>query len=435
MLRSALLVCLLLSACTVPAASPPIPPTSSASPSESPTPSASSTPLPVSSASPSPRALPQTKGPNLIANAGAELAGSSEYPEGWTPDYWGTQTTTLSWESTGSYSGNRYLSIETDSHSDGDAKWISKPQKLEKDAWYEYSEQYRADGRNRLIWACRTAAGQRVYRVVWQSHASSDWSPASFRFYNSGFQDCETSIMHVLDRKGYLHTDHHELVKVEPKPFAKAMVSVTFDDIYTSAVDLGASELEKRGWKGSFYVTSRYAREGKAPYADANKIQQLISKGHEIGSHAHTHPYLSQLQDIEARAELRSGYEYLKSLGQAPAGVAYPFGDFSDKVEAETKTIHAYARTSLVGLNDKTADPYRLRIMPVTSSTTTSELFAWIEDAERTSTWLILLFHDIQPGKAADAYVTPLTQYTQILDYLQRKKLMVVPVNEALKQL
>lgn len=122
-------------------------------------------------------------------------------------------------------------------------------------------------------------------------------------------------------------------------------------------------------------------------------------------------------------------------LGQAPEGIAYPFGDFSEQVETETQRFHRYARTSLVGLNDRSTDPYRLRIVPVTRESTQAELHSWVKDAERTSTWLIFLFHDLQEETSNFDYTTSLAQYIQLLDFIQSRRLTVLPVKEALKEL
>lgn len=397
-------------------------------------------------AGPAPQPTPQTSvGPsglseplesnNLILNPGAEQAANPDKPADWSPDSWGNHLTELSWQHQGAYSGQSYLSIKMQNYLEGDAKWIFKAQRLEKDSWYEYSDYSRSDGRSRLIWACHTPQGQRLYRTLWQSHASPDWRQNRFRFYNSGFRDCEVSIMHVLDRDGWLDTDHHRLSRVEGQPLKRGLVSIAFDDIYSSAVQMGAAELNKRGWKGTFAVTSRFAQAAQAPYADATQLKDLLSGGHELASHTQSHNYLTRLSSTELQNELNPAY--LKDLGQLPAGLAYPFGDFNESVEAEVKKLYAYARTSLVGLNDKTTDKYRLKIVPVTSELTTSEIFTWIENAERTSTWLILLFHDLQqPGQAElNEYTTPVTQYLQVLDYIQRKNLGVLPIKEALKQL
>jgi peptidoglycan/xylan/chitin deacetylase (PgdA/CDA1 family) len=400
--------------------------------------------MPTVSATPiAPLATPVPQSPplsaeqgNLVPNPGVEIGDGIARPADWTPDFWGTQSANLSWESSEPFSGKKYLSVSVQNRTEGDAKWIFKAQKLEPNTWYEYSDYYRSDGRSRMIWSCITDSGVRDFKTVWQTHQSKNWRENKFRFYSSSFRDCNFTMMHVIDRDGYLHTDHHQMVKTDPQPLKRPLVSITFDDIWASAVTTGASELEKRGWKGSFYIAGKFTRLPDAPqYAHPDDVKKLIAAGHELGSHSNTHPLMSTLNSGDIINEVKSNYDYVKFLGATPAGIAYPFGDFSDKVETEVKHYHSYARTSLTGLNDRSADPYRLRIVGVTKETTTSELFAWIDDAEKTSTWLILLFHDLQAGDGDFEYTTPVTQYQQVIEYIERKKLTVLPVNEALKEL
>jgi len=374
---------------------------------------------------------------NLILNPGAEIAESASRPFGWSPDSWGRNSSNLAWENLEPFSGSKYLSVAMTNYQDGDAKWIFKAQQLKPDTWYEYSNYYRSDGRSRLVLGCTNPDGKSRFHTVWQADRSEAWKKASFRFYVSPSNECSTTIMHILDRNGYLHTDNHQLLEAVSLPLKQPMVSVTFDDIYASAADFGARKLEKRGWKGTYYITGKYARLAAAPeYAKVEQVKALMAHGHELGSHSDTHLALSTLSNSDVTFNIKTNYDYLKSLGQAPVGIAYPFGDFSAAVEAEVKLFHEYARTSLAGLNDQSADPYRLRVLPVTNTTTNQEILSWIDDAESSSTWLILLFHELTDDIPEETYVTAKSQYEQVLSYLEKNSnIAVLPVNEALKRL
>lgn len=373
---------------------------------------------------------------NLILNPGAEDPETPAKPAHWSADSWGENENNISWASSTPFSGNKYLAVTVSNYTSGDAKWVFDAQKLKPDTWYEYSSYYRSDGRSRLIKGCTSDDGKRSFQTIWQSHASASWKRMRVRFYVSSTDSCHTTLMHVVDRNGYLHSDHHQLIEVEAQPLKSPRVSISFDDIYTSAVDVGATALEKYGWKGSYYVTGRYARLNDAPeYANEAKVKGLIARGHEVGSHAETHPALSSLDPSSLNSEIKNNLDYLKLLGQHPAGMAYPFGDFSQSVEDEVKRFHDYARTSLVGLNDSSADPYRLRILPITNTTSTLSILNWIDDAERSSTWLILLFHDLADNGDA-TYTTGIAQYEQVLTYLsERPQIEVVTVEEGLAKL
>ena len=64
-------------------------------------------------------------------------------------------------------------------------------------------------------------------------------------------------------------------------------VAVTFDDGGASA-PLAAEALERRGWRGQFFVTS--SRIGTPGFLAGEQLRELDRRGHLIGSHSHSHP-------------------------------------------------------------------------------------------------------------------------------------------------
>ena len=69
---------------------------------------------------------------------------------------------------------------------------------------------------------------------------------------------------------------------------AQVPVFLTFDDGAECAYTCVAGELEARGWRGHFFVTSSWI--GKTGFMNASQIRELHGRGHVIGSHTHTHP-------------------------------------------------------------------------------------------------------------------------------------------------
>lgn len=369
---------------------------------------------------------------NLIPNPGVEQ-GNNNRPLSWQADSYGDLRADFTWPSDSAFSGKYYLSVHVSNYgTEGDAKWIFDPQPLKGDKWYEFRDMHRSDGRSRMLYSCLPAGGSRRYYNAWQSEVSSGWSEDIFRFYLPG--DCTVSVIHSLDRNGFLDTDNQQLRVVDPRPLKQAMASITFDDIWKTSYTLGAPELEKRGFKGSFYVTQLYAETPADLYASVSDIQDLVKRGHEIGSHAHKHTNLSQLDTVGVVDDMRREVAFLKTLGVNDSGLAYPFGDFNAAVENETGRYHSYARTSLAGLNDATANRYKLRIVPVTVDSTDAELDGWLEAARKTNTWVIFLFHDLGDPLTQHPYRTSLAQYTHTLDSLKSSGVKVVTVAEGLKE-
>jgi peptidoglycan/xylan/chitin deacetylase (PgdA/CDA1 family) len=61
-----------------------------------------------------------------------------------------------------------------------------------------------------------------------------------------------------------------------------------FDDGGTSALELIAPRLEAVGWRGHFFVPTRYL--GTSGFLDAEGVRELHRRGHVVGSHSWSHP-------------------------------------------------------------------------------------------------------------------------------------------------
>jgi peptidoglycan/xylan/chitin deacetylase (PgdA/CDA1 family) len=110
-------------------------------------------------------------------------------------------------------------------------------------------------------------------------------------------------------------------------------VAITFDDGGCSA-PLAAEALERRGWRGQFFVTT--SRIGTAGFMTVEELRELSDRGHVIGSHSHTHPtYMGRLTRAELDEEwTRSRARLAEALGVAPRTASVPGGFLSDAVVA-----------------------------------------------------------------------------------------------------
>lgn len=103
---------------------------------------------------------------------------------------------------------------------------------------------------------------------------------------------------------------------------------LTFDDGGASASYI-ADELERRGWRGHFFIIT--SRIGTAGFLDAAGVRDLHARGHFIGSHSHTHPIIFGQHPYDTIvAEWRASCDRLSELLGTPciAG-AVPGGDIS----------------------------------------------------------------------------------------------------------
>jgi peptidoglycan/xylan/chitin deacetylase (PgdA/CDA1 family) len=110
-------------------------------------------------------------------------------------------------------------------------------------------------------------------------------------------------------------------------------VAITFDDGGSSA-PLAAELLERRGWRGQFFVTS--ARVGTPGFMTAEQVAELQRRGHLVGSHSATHPtYMGRLSRSELDDEWgRSRAALTEMLGEPVRTASVPGGYLSAAVIA-----------------------------------------------------------------------------------------------------
>jgi peptidoglycan/xylan/chitin deacetylase (PgdA/CDA1 family) len=117
-------------------------------------------------------------------------------------------------------------------------------------------------------------------------------------------------------------------------------LALTFDDGGASALAIAAS-LERRGWRGHFFVVT--ARIGASGFLDANGVRELVARGHSVGSHSHTHPgYMGRLSRAELAQEWRRSRDALSELIGAPARTAAVPGGFLSRALIEEAAAAGY---------------------------------------------------------------------------------------------
>lgn len=108
-------------------------------------------------------------------------------------------------------------------------------------------------------------------------------------------------------------------------------VIFTFDDGGKSFYKVIAPILEKYGYKGLFFITTKYI--GTNSFLNEIEIRDLHKRGHIIGSHAHTHDHLYMLSDKQLEEEWKLSTEILACIiGEKVRYASIPNGDTSKKV-------------------------------------------------------------------------------------------------------
>jgi peptidoglycan/xylan/chitin deacetylase (PgdA/CDA1 family) len=107
-------------------------------------------------------------------------------------------------------------------------------------------------------------------------------------------------------------------------------VHLTFDDGGASAID-AARILERHGLSGSFFVVTSVI--GTPGFLDADAIRELRALGHQVGSHSHTHAFLTALTDDEVAHEWQESKAILEEIiGEHVVSASVPRGAYSSRI-------------------------------------------------------------------------------------------------------
>jgi peptidoglycan/xylan/chitin deacetylase (PgdA/CDA1 family) len=131
---------------------------------------------------------------------------------------------------------------------------------------------------------------------------------------------------------------------------------ITFDDGGVTALETIAPALERRGWRGHFFMTTGWL--GAPGFLGSDALRELAARGHVIGSHSRSHPLaMASLSPDELRREWRDSVEALAdALGARPTVASIPGGAYSPLVAATA----AEAGLRLLFTSEPTARPWRV---------------------------------------------------------------------------
>jgi peptidoglycan/xylan/chitin deacetylase (PgdA/CDA1 family) len=156
-----------------------------------------------------------------------------------------------------------------------------------------------------------------------------------------------------LVRRGWRGTTFSKAVLDPP---AGRTVAVTFDDAFASVLGLAHPILSSLGLRATVFAPTafmsaraplswsgieQWAGTPSAPELESmswNELAALSDDGWEIGSHTHTHPHLTQLDDESLHRELAESREAVaRHLDRPCTSIAYPYGDVNERVVAATR--------------------------------------------------------------------------------------------------
>lgn len=171
-----------------------------------------------------------------------------------------------------------------------------------------------------------------------------------------------------------------------PAGDGRRYVAVTFDDGFAETLD-AARSLTAVGIAATVYVTT--GQIGAPGMLSGEHVRALARMdGVEVGAHTVSHPYLDELQQVEAEAEIAGCRDALAALDIAARTFAYPHGAYDQAVRASViKAGFSSAAAVKNALSHKGDDPWAIARFTVMSDASTEQVARLLEGQGAPLAW------------------------------------------------
>lgn len=186
---------------------------------------------------------------------------------------------------------------------------------------------------------------------------------------------------------------------------ASPIVSFTFDDFPRSALTVGGAILAEKGLRGTYYASMGLMgqRSSQGEMYNAEDLQALLEKGHELACHTFSHLYCPRAATSEVQRECeqnrRAAAEALR--GYQLRNFSFPSGGVTWSAKTTVSSIYDSCRTVEHGINRNPVDLGFLRANPVYSTRPIGELQRLVEENVEQAGWLIFYTHDVSHQPSA----------------------------------
>ena len=217
-----------------------------------------------------------------------------------------------------------------------------------------------------------------------------------------------------------------------PPVIDRGLASISFDDGTIGHYTHAWPVLRERNLPATYYLVSDALGWGSTT-VNTEQARQLLEDGHEIGNHTRDHQDLAKLTPLQVRAEFADAQDAFESqVGVRPTTCAYPYGSSNAAVLAEAEKHFRGCRSTQGGLNDRDRLlTYDLLSYYIQRGTTAAEVRAAAEQARTSNTWVVFVYHGVDPNLTGPDDVTP-TLFSDHMDAIVSTGIPVLTVASAL---
>ena len=175
----------------------------------------------------------------------------------------------------------------------------------------------------------------------------------------------------------------------EFKDGKRGAVSFTFDDGDLDHYLLVAPELEKRGFRGTFWISGDKINKGDSvrPRMTWPQLREMADRGHEISNHSFTHAKLVQMSPEEVRRDIEmNDSAIVRNVGKRPVTFCYPFNGYPDWLVKIAEEGRVGSRTHQTGIGQQN------------NKSTREKLCSWTDNVIKNGEWGVTMIHGITTG-------------------------------------
>jgi peptidoglycan/xylan/chitin deacetylase (PgdA/CDA1 family) len=329
-------------------------------------------------------------GANLLPNPGAETLSGGQ-PAGWSSSRYGTNDATFS--QVAGHDSGRAVRVDITKYSDGTANWNTGSIAVKPGSYYVYTDYYRSNVDTPISIELGDKQGKVQFYTIGSAPESLAWSKNSVRFFVPA-NASSIIITHGLDRLGSLETDDFSLTEATSTGFSQPLVSITFDDGWSSIHDTALPIMQRYNVVSTQYLVSGIL--GTKGYVKPGQVYDYVKAGHEVAAHTFDHKDLTTVSGQEQAREITVPKKGLSKCFGDTTDFAYPYGAYNVQTTGAVKDTYRTARSTDVGFNSADQfSPYELKVQNVRADTTPEQLQAWLDTAKANNVWLILVYHQV----------------------------------------
>ena len=218
-----------------------------------------------------------------------------------------------------------------------------------------------------------------------------------------------------------------------PKPaIDQGIASISFDDGTIGQYTHARPVLRETNVPATYYLVSDALGWGSVTISP-DQARELHAEGNEIGNHTKDHKDLADLTAAQVAAQFADSQDAIGAqVGVRPTTCAYPHGSSNAAVRAEAENHFKGCRSTQGGLNERGGlVRYDLYSYYVLQDTTAAEVREAAERARASNSWIVFVYHDVEPDPKEPDDVTP-ERFAAHVDAITSTGISVQTVESAL---